>query len=305
MAIFVAAVWSVLETISRRRLLLAGVLVGCLVLIRPLGLFLAPLFLVWIAYRSRTSLKHALSATLIFSVACAAVFTPWMTRNAVLSGHFALSSISGYNMLFYNVVEFEAQRGVPKDTFIASLYQRLGTNDSFALRSFSYTQQEGVLVREYIGQHLISYAIFHILKTAPFFIGSSIDTTQRTLFSLGLLDGSPPPAVNISGLALSGNVHAIISETEAHPWEMGERIGWLLIATFAFGEMLWLLYRKDQRWAAALFFVLLIMTLAILTGPVSQPRYRIPAEPFLFLLSAAGVHASITAIRQRVRRTSI
>ena len=276
----------------------AGLVLGALILTRPLGIFLAPLFVAYLLYSMRADIRRAPHYVIILSACCAIVFLPWMVRNARLSGHFALSSVSTYTMLFYNVVEFEVQQGASKTEFVRSLQERLATNDGSALRSFQYQAQENALVHEYVEGHVVSYAVFHILKTIPFFIGSSIDTAERGLFTLGILQGEPPPAVNLSGLALSGNVSAIIDAVRVHPWEMLERLLWLLCTIFAFGTVVWMLFVHASTWPQVLFFAALILTLAILTGPLSQPRYRMPAEPFLLMLAFSGISWSISVVRR-------
>lgn len=295
-ALLLGTTWVLLREHSTRNVILAGVLMGALILTRPVGIFLAPLFVCLLIYKENKDLKTILIRSAAFVGVSVVVFVPWMIRNVYLSGHFSLSSISTYNMLFYNVVEFEVQKGAPKTEFIKGLQERLGSNSDFELRSFDYAAEEQALIHEYLTGHVFSYALFHLTKTAPFFLGSSLDVAERHLFGLGLLDREPGPSANISGLLISGDVEGVMSLMREHFWITGERICWLLLTILALSLPVVLFFKKDSRAAIALLFSLLILLFAILAGPVSHPRYRIPAEPFLLILAFGNIYVISKAI---------
>lgn len=272
------------------RALLIGALIGAISLTRPVGQFLVPLVLAYYLWTHRQKGRTAvIGGVIALLVAFMAVAGPWLIRNERLSGNFAFTSASTYNMLFYNVVEFEAEvMGVPKDEFKEYLYSVFGTHDTTVLRSFRYKEQEAALIREYIGPHLFSYAVYHVEKTIPFFIGSSIADTERELINMRLIDTPQTPAVSLSGLAISGDISAMFAILAAHPFTTSERVFWLLVCLFAAGYVLRALIRREGI-PEALLFSALVGVLAVLVGVIAYTRYRIPAEPFLLLLAFEGV----------------
>ncbi|MDZ4227548.1 MAG: glycosyltransferase family 39 protein [Patescibacteria group bacterium] len=301
-ALLLLIIWLLVRRdVSLTSVALAALATGALTLTRPLGIFLAPLFVLWLVYRFRARLRRALVLALLFLAVFTATVAPWVIRNGALSGHYALSSVSTYNMLFYNIVEFEVQRGASKPEFVSSLKERLGESDSLKLRSFEYAAREKAIVGEYLAGSVPQYAFFHIVKTIPFFLGSGIDTMQRELFANGILEGEPPPAINISSMLLSGDIGGVAQEARAHPFVTLERIYWLFVILLGAFYGAWHLFREREKLPAALLFAAITVVLAILTGPVSAPRYRMPVEPFLLLLAAAGA----TLLYAKVKRSNL
>jgi 4-amino-4-deoxy-L-arabinose transferase-like glycosyltransferase len=292
------------ESFAKRHALLVGVLIGVLTLVRPVGLYIVPIFLIWLWWKYRTDLKQAAVVMVCCVVGVGIVVVPWMARNDRLAGHFSLSSLGAYNALLYNTTVFEMYRtGESQDQVRAHMYERLGIVDGGELRTFEHSDAAMGLVKESIGGHLPSYIFFHFVKTVPFFFQSSILAAQGEyrgfLTEHGVAVAPAAPDVNVSGLLLSGQVGKAIKALVADPMPLIEMMLWLLVFVIACVSVVVLLVKKSEAFPAALFFLALVGALALLTGPVSMPRYRMPAEPFLFLLAAAGAHAVIRWMQRR------
>ncbi len=286
---------------TRRATVAGGALLGFLALVRPIGLFIIPLFLLWIVlvYRKRWNvmIRHGL----LFMLGVAMVLLPWLYRNEVYARHFSLSSISTYNMLFYNVLEFEHQRtGISKDILHAQMVQRIGSSDTDQqFRSFAYTEAEQQAVKEYLTPHLVQYGVFHLYTTIPFLFGSDFEDAQRSLHLQGVLPGDPIVDVNLSALLRQGQLHSFISTISLNPLALIERIGWMLLLLSSFCMVSILVSTRSKKSLLVLFLFALPLLLALLTGPVSSPRYRMPAAPFLIMLGVAGIHFLVGYWRNR------
>lgn len=268
--------------------LVSCVAAGLMVLTRPVGLYILPL-LALLLLPALPEWKKALPRALVFLAVASVFILPWMVRNAVQSGHFALSSLSAYNALFFNVIEYEShRRGVPKDEVRGEIYLRLGTEDWMALRSFKYADEEMAMVREYLSPYIVDYAYFHALKVSPFFFSSSIEAAGRFLYAFGAKTGDAPEDVNVSALFLAGDVSNATRALLADAPQLFERLFWLFIWLSAGLTALYGFLARAQEgvfWAA---LFLTAMAFAVLASPVAMPRYRLPAEPFVFLLAAQG-----------------
>lgn len=293
-ALTLSAVW-LIGVESRRPLahLSAGLLIGMSLLVRPVGIYLVPVYALFAVAPWRGWRVAAVSAC-VFLIGVFLVVVPWSARNYSLSGHIALTSQSAYNILFYNVVDFENYRtGVPEDVIKAQIDEQIGNTDNLVLRSFTYAPQEAALDRAYLEPVLPQYAYFHLVRTLPFFFGSSIESRLYILQTIGVLPLSAP--TNISDLVAKGNLQQAFYSAVESPAGLLERIFWIAVALSAFIYALATIYNyKESRNAAFVAFsIALIGILALITGPIAETRYRMPAEPFLLFLAFAGFAALI------------
>ena len=85
-----------------------GLLIGIAVLIRPIALFfpLAALLLIWVDPLTRG--RRFLTNGAVFLVTVAAVVAPWVLRNYRTIGLATVSTISSYNLLYFNAVSLDA-----------------------------------------------------------------------------------------------------------------------------------------------------------------------------------------------------
>lgn len=278
---------------------IGGAVLGIAILVRPVGLYIAPIIALMASARADTW-HVAARWTGVFLVTTALVITPWMARNYAHSGSFSLSSISTFNVYYYNIPIFEQFRtGAPYREVRASLNARIGESDEHALRSFSYASAEMKIVREMLLAHPFEYAFFHLLKSGMLIIGSSMNAAAYHMYIHGIVPDNPPP-IGAFGMILEGRWSDAIAHTLDNVPKLLERLFWLLAYIGAlFTVFLWLRERRRGAvWILGAF--LLINAFAILAGPVSDDtRYRIPADPFLFLLGGAAAIELWTKIKKR------
>lgn len=279
-----------------------GMLLGVLILIRPMFLFLYPIFLVYRLIVDRKAVFQALKhVALVLGVTCLIIF-PWVLRNYSESGHFRISTIGPYNALFYNIVEFETyRRAVPKDVIQEEIFHSLGERDTTQLRSFKYFDQESELAMSYLSAHPLAYGIFHLLKTAPFFLGSSVESAQRTLAEGGVIS-SAPEDINLSSLILSKNYYEALRVGIKNPISTLETLIRFTLLVCAILFIFMALLRRSPFAGLALFLAVLSGVFALLVGPVSMPRYRLPIEPFLFVLGLGGMRVAWSFISRGARQ---
>ncbi len=267
--------------------LFVGAGTGFLTLVRPTGLFVLPVLCAWfVIARYRTAQSAFLQASLLLLL-CAIVLVPWSLRNYQLAQEFSISSVAPYNFLFYNIAEYEVARGDgTKDAVHAALTAKVGTDDTAVLRDLHMTGTLRAVAKEELAGNVTRYALFHIEKTIPFYIGSSIQAVKRALGLQGVLPGLQSSSSNISSLILSGHVADALSVLIASPWELLERVFWLLVLGL---DVLALFLARGRARILLIFFAIIALLFGGLTGPVSFPRYRMPAEPFLLLSAAYAV----------------
>ncbi|MBI2610935.1 glycosyltransferase family 39 protein [Candidatus Kaiserbacteria bacterium] len=282
---------------------IAGILFGISVYMRPVGLYLAPL-IACLVFANAVSWKAAARGALIFLIVAAATVIPWMARNYALSGHFAFSSSSAFNLYFANMPIFEqARTGVSYEQIQRENNEKyFGTQEEDILRSFKYAGEQLAIAREVILAHPIEYAAFHTAKSMQLFIGSSIVNFKYHMRKLGVLPGEQIHGEGAWGMILQGRWGDAFVQTFTNVPRLIERLLWLLL----YAGMLYTTFRAlKYRDASSIWIVcafLFIHAVAFMTGPSSDTtRYRMPLEPFLLLLGMYGIYMAVTQLWKRFR----
>jgi len=264
-----------------------GVVSGLLILVRPIAILLPLLYALYLIVRYTNLRKAILGALLVCVFALLTVF-PWAYRNHRHFGSWSLSSVSSFNLVFYNASEFLKWK--PNDSAKATLdafrTEQGSLNSSYAFSLYRAGAAKDIFVQT-IGGHEIEYALFHVAKTIPFFISDGLRDTIR-LFKVDL--GTPP---NITTAVLRGDIATVFSYvTHGGLGILLLAIGsgfWAVILLLFGFESIRALVRRE--WFPTLFIITLVAYFALLTGPVSNARYRLPVEGFIL------VFASISLVR--------
>lgn len=268
----------------------AGAVLGFGILVRPIAILLPVLFAgyaAWALPRKRLALVPLLAALIIVA--------PWAMRNQAHFGSYQLSSVGAYNLAVYNAPVYAAYR--PSQEARAAL-------EAFAARQASLPEHERTslaragefagVFRAVIAGRELDYALFHLVKTAPFFLTDGLRDVVR-------LFGTELAMPDLSGALLRGNGGAVVG------YLAGGGAGvWLLLAGSLFWGLVcvgalacaWLAWRGRVA-RAWLFFAAVVLYFALLTGPVSNARYRLPVSGLLIAAAAVIVSRSLYATSRK------
>jgi len=131
--------------------------------------------------------------------------------------------------------------------------------------------------------HPFSYLKFHAVSTLPFFFVSPITSFIESWYGTILRQPAPSPKAAIFHLS-EGNVGSFIQVLFSNGWyTLSKLIIGLIMLLALYG--VWINRRKPIVWV----FAFIIVYLALLAGPVSNIRYRMPVDPFILLLAVDGV----------------
>lgn len=277
----------------------AGLIMGSMALIRPLGLYVIPIVFLWVLWESRDERRLNYRNGMVFLIGAALIIVPWMVRNYMQFGHFSLSSVGSYNANFY-VREFEHQyTGKSKEELTTEMFQALGATTTDRIESFRYADKNSELALAGIFAHPFLYTAFHLYSMMPFYFGSSIETFWQTAYYRGIFTGSPSSDINISVLVRTGDVRGALDALTSDIPGLLERLVWLILCVAAFVLTLRAVYKRQAHAPLYVFFLSLILAFGFMTGPVSYSRYRLPVEPFIFLLGCTGIVAGVRRLRSR------
>ncbi|HEY4516887.1 MAG TPA: glycosyltransferase family 39 protein [Candidatus Paceibacterota bacterium] len=298
---------------------LIGLLLGVLTMIRPIAQFLVVVFPAMYLVRTWMDGHQSDSSRLKMIAVCALAFAlvvvPWMVRNKIVHDSFEISIIGTHNLLTNNVKGFLgwrafAESGHPMPAILAmrhfgdpvfeAVEERIAGDLARATPpGKSYVSYEGGLAINYIFHDPIRYAYFHGVNTIPFFLSSSIASYGQIVRQLRDNEGFSESVT----LSLLGTLGELRHPSNFHAWALAlwslapkalEISWWLLVALLALIALV--LRRRDST---ILLCAVLVLYFAVLTGPMSNSRYRIPAEPYLVMLAAAGAHTLIERLKKR------
>jgi len=259
-------------------LVYSAIALGLGTLTRTVGSLFPLVVIIAILFLFDARWKKRLAAVGIFLVVFLAVLAPWVYRNYQVFGGVGLSSIPAYNLYFYNArVFFQEKNGLDNDVAKEIFRQRerdyrAGNPETNEILIQGFYKDEFFKV---VKQDLPGYAKFHLINSAAVFFSSEFD---------GLLGAWGKQVKDVSvtsylGEGLSG-LTGLIQDNPG--------LAVYLVASLAFygviGIGFFLSITKKQKPRYFTWLILVILYFAVTTGAVAEPRFRVPAEPFIILL---------------------
>jgi 4-amino-4-deoxy-L-arabinose transferase-like glycosyltransferase len=253
---------------------------------------------------ARSPWRTVLRGAFVYVAVIVLMVTPWMIRNHVEGGHFAISSAFVYNVFYYNVPLFEAVYSHGSEYDIQDRFAtELGTSNAYALGQFSYEAREAAIIRAELAHRWFAYGLYHLAASIKLFGDSSIDYGRWQLTVYGFMP-TPPPGAGSWSMLLAGHWQEAIAHLFTNIPKVIERLYWLVIIIAAGYTFVIALIKRSQSSWFSLCAVLIIVVSAIVAGPLSDdPRYRLPLEPFLLLLAAPAVVMLINKVRHHLQKT--
>lgn len=268
--------------------ILAGVLLAIATYFRPISIFLPIALLPFIFFQNYPHYKNIIKKSSLILVSFFAILLPWYVHNWQISGVFGFSSLPTYNFFYYNLPEFYSIRdGKSPNTIRNELQIEAGGLD-IQDTSFKNDQVMRKVIIKHLQADFFPYLGFHLIKTVPFFFSSSIRAISLDLQGIYGTKDQQNSSRNLTSTLLHGQWREFINLLKEYPLLTLENFFWLFITALVLVALVY-----NWRNPSILLLGMLILYFAILTGPVSYPRYRLPAEPELALLASIGLMSVI------------
>ncbi len=264
-----------LKSKKGKYILMSGFLIGISTLIKPISQYLPFVFVLFILLHKNQSLLSKIKTSLVYLIIFFITLSPWMIRNYIKYDYYSLSSIKGYNLLFYNVTLTKAwQTDKPfrqiQNDFLQEAKERGATDNINGFkRSTIYTE----IAAEYIKNNIFDFSIRHILGIWNMYKGPD---TGNIAHKLGM-EGS-----------VLGRGTFLRSKT------FGEMIIGIPIGIFLMFCYLTAFYGifsliKEKRYFELTFLLLIIIYFSVLTGVTGNARFKLPITPFYILITSIGI----------------
>ncbi len=280
--------------------IVGGLLSGASILCRPIALFYPLLAAPCVGVATRGRWLRRVLVTLAFLVATGAVVAPWIVRNYQLVGMPVLSSISHYNLLFYNAVALEAnlrgeQESAVRSEMLAQVREELRQNEQVDEGTrIAFYKRRGI---EIILAHPLRYLIVHLRQD----LNNLLPNVTEFLELAGLTEGNKG---TLSVLNRYGPIAAMRHYFAGREWALPVLIptSFLLFLVYlgaAVGlAMLW----SQHKWFALCLLLLPTLYFLLIPGAPSHPRFRVPVMPYLCLLAGMGLSQLHTWATRRASR---
>jgi 4-amino-4-deoxy-L-arabinose transferase-like glycosyltransferase len=282
-----------------------GFLLGLAILTRPIAQFLPiPVFIVLLmaARANSCSWRRSISASLVQLIAVTAVVLPTLMHNKERFDSLSLTSQTGVHLLFWIVpAVHEAEYGTSKAK----------TSEQMRDKLTAQLKESGLQPHQIKGFDLsrvqTRLALDILADSSP----SAIAEAWLNGFALNLATPAILADPRIRSLSNQSfyNIEAtgIFGKIRRYVGGNGALYGFIF-AVCSIGSLVtliasclgfWTLTRRNKV-VAALVFAILLYFLSI-TGPVASPKYRLPFEPLLILLTVIGTFPLIETICDRIR----
>jgi 4-amino-4-deoxy-L-arabinose transferase-like glycosyltransferase len=269
----------------------AAILMGLSALCRPVAIFY-PLFLTLglLLNKGIRWTGRIINSALFLGIFLLSI-VPWIVRNIYVVGSPTISTISNYNLLFYEAASLEANIRRVSETqvreeytdLIAQVLAERGWADNEGNRS----RVENLLARPIILAHPIRFLYVHLKSDLN---GLLPDVTSLTEI-LGVTVGGKG---TLSVLNQYGILAAIRNYFGGQTWLLGLLLPVIIFITliyiFALSGMIQIL--RHRSWLALSILVMPVLYFLILPGAASIPRFRVPVMPYLCLLAGAGLQTA-------------
>lgn len=299
--LLIAAILAWVNAIQQEKtswLVLSAALLGLSTLCRPIALYFPLLLAAGLFFVKRRSWPGLLRRLAIYLGVFLVVLLPWLVRNDLLIGVPTVTTLSNYNLLFYNAASLDANlRHISEIDDRVLLQARLrqflsdrGWADTIANRD----RAEASLALQIIARHPGRYAVLHLKSDLNSLLPAVTDLTEIA----GLTVGGKG---TLSVLNQQGLGAAVRNYFGGNPWLIGLLSPLIVLLGLTYlADLIGGVELTGQRaWFPLAVLIFPIVYFLLIPGAASVPRFRVPVDPYLSLLAGMGVYGFYRWVRSR------
>jgi len=291
---------------SLKNLNLSALLLALATLCRPVALYYFPVVAIILFVTGQQTLVDRIKTVTLYVFIFTFTISPWLIRNKLTFSVANLTSIQGNNLLLINAAHLKAAqeqldyataeslleaeadslllvRGLPAEKLKLEYHGRqygYQINDPRQARVY-----EKLAIEKIMASPLL-YARVHLTGIIP----SLFDASVRDVYHFR---GEERPLLRLRALFVTGEIKSAL-EKFGSQIEAGYlmlylgHLGWLLTHYVFF---IIAIFRLVKAKAAARLWLMLmpLLYLLLITAPAGSERFRFPAMPYLYILSAVAI----------------
>lgn len=299
--LLVSSLYFLIKAIKKEHLLsiiASAFFMGLATLVRPASFYLPLLIILLISLLSKRKLLNRLTEVISFIIVFTLAISPWIYNNYSRYGTTELSTQTGSNLLFCNVVYTDIYKtGKPEDVVTNEFYNqalRKGI-DPTVKNSFYNSKIYKEIAVDYIKANPVLYIKRNIMGVVNLYAG--LGTSD---FSAVLNMHSKHLSVDpFWGPNIFKQMIDFYKQKTAVEIVISVLLVIYLLLNYIFGLAgVYILFRKKETILYLIISVILYFT--ILTGVIGLSRLRLPFMPFINMLCAIGVYQFIISDNYRI-----
>ncbi|MFN8284883.1 MAG: glycosyltransferase family 39 protein [Chitinophagales bacterium] len=288
--VFLLGLYYFIKAIKTNQLkffLMTGILYGISALIRPISqfyIYCVFAFVLIFFYKNR---KNGIRFSFMLLIGYFVTIAPWCARNYSEYGHFALSNIKGYNLLFWNASYYEAKRQHKtieeiNQSFVVELEKMGWRKDA---NPFDKEKYDGALANKIIKANFADYLKTHLIGTVKIHLSLGTQSLTEVLHVPSKKFSEEEKYTNgIFTLMKKFFAQKTIAEIL-----LGLFVAVFLAIIYFFAIIgIWQMI-KTRHVLLMLFLLGSAGYFALISGIISYARYRLPSIPFYILLASLGI----------------
>jgi glycosyltransferase involved in cell wall biosynthesis len=259
-----------------------GATAGVATLIRPSFLYIIP-FIIGYILISRDNIWQRIISGGIVAIAFFVILSPWIHANARDYNHPSLSTAGNFNILYYYIPQFLAQDVEIQHGWLTITEKLMNETKAagYEIGSHNASAFEAEQIQNELAGQKIAYLFFHLKRSVLTLVTSGIKMLNNELTELGqpLFTATPWIIQHVYTYGISFDLikNNLLAFTDA---------GMMALVTLLMpiGVIVGI-WRRDKRiWGLLLIFSMIIITV-LLAGPIGNARYRMPIQPYIFMLA--------------------
>ncbi len=288
--IFLAGLYYYICAIQQKKtayFILAGVIYGCSALIRPISQYYIAGILLFTLMWFYKEWKNGLRFSTLLAAAYFITIMPWCMRNYTTYGHFALSNIKGYNLLFWNASYYESKRlHKPIEEVNADFIEELKKMGwTPASNPFDKERYDGELAGKILKAHFPDYLKTHLIGTVKIHLSVGTQSLTDVLHIPAKKWTEEEKYTN----GVTALVKKFFATKTIYEILLGSFVAIFLTIVYIFAAIgVWRMV-KEKQVLMMLFLLGSAGYFALISGIISYARYRLPSIPFYILLACVGI----------------
>ena len=309
--LFLCTIYFILKFFKEGRrtyLICSGAFLGISALCRPIIQYFIILMVLAFVVVYRKDIKKGILNYFLYLLIFLAAISPWAFRNYMTYGNFKLSTMGGYNLLFYNAAYLESyQKGghdhlqITREEMVAEadrIFADSGIVSPFEKSKLYQEKALKIIFADpglYAKIHLIGIAKIFAIPTFPLserIFGVPLERTLATAVGKGFLTEN-------FGKALRDFIRFFIQNWKALLY-LPFLLLYLLFLYLMAGYGLYQIIKKKDLVFTLFLFLLIVIYYVFIVGPAGVARFRIPLMPYIDFIAGYGLFQIILLRKKKV-----